>query len=207
MPCQTNPDLKSLIWLSGVTEWHLVSSTWVCPHRSGSESQQCPTRESPPLAEHTDFYLSKQGIFCIAHTFTYWGQSVPLWTPISQSETFGAKNQPTEDFFFLTLSKKSEKRVKECKPNKELKAVNIQFRGWILENHMRLPAVTATGSSCRCHFLSGDFSLFPGGNAQVSRKPHWKASRGRRPDAKESRLESEGPAEEKIDTKLISWWN
>lgn len=105
-------------------------------------------------------------------------------------------------FGMLSKSETCSQGKKEWKNLTEWKAVNVQLRGRILTNHMGLPAVTATGSSCRCRSLRGAAWLFPAGNAQVSRKPHRRGCRGRRPTAKESRLESEGPAEERIDTRL-----
>lgn len=100
---KTNPDSKSLIWLSGVTEWSLVSSAWVCPDWSGSESQQCPTREAPPLAANTDFYTVTWAVrahdtayFAFSHshahthTFTHWWRGVQPRTPTSQSRSIRA---------------------------------------------------------------------------------------------------------------------
>lgn len=260
------PDSKSLIWLSGVTEWCLVSSAWVFPDRSGSESQQCPTREAPPLAANTDFYTVTWAVrahdtayFAFSHSnahtrsHTDGGGCNRRHQPVNQDQ-FGAENQPADQhaqinflsasgliylqwsrvqnsaklvwpsqtqakklivslggakwqqlkhfFGMLSKSETCSQGKKEWKNLTEWKAVNVQLRGRILTNHMGLPAVTATGSSCRCRSLRGAAWLFPAGNAQVSRKPHRRGCRGRRPAAKESRLESEGPAEERIDTRL-----
>lgn len=114
------------------------------------------------------------------------------------------RNDSNWTIFFGMLSKSEtcSQGKKEWKNLTELKAVNVQLRGRILTNHMGLLVVTATGSSCRCRSLRGAAWLFPAGNVQVSRKPHRRGCRGRRPAAKESRLESEGPAEEKIDARL-----
>lgn len=107
----------------------------------------------------------------------------------------------TEQFFWNTVKKWIVQSGKERKDKKN-PTVNVQLRARKLTSHMGPPAVTTTGSSCRCHSLDGAAWLFPGGNAQVSMKPRLRGCRGRRPMAKESQLESEGPAEEKIDIRL-----
>lgn len=232
---KTNPDSKSLIWLSGVTEWSLVSSAWVCPDWSGSESQQCPTREAPPLAANTDFYTVTWAVrahdtayFAFSHSHAHTHVHTLMaggatWFICSKAECKTVQNLCDQvrhkqksllfpwvvrndsnwtNFFWNADNKWNVQSGKERKNLTELKAVNVQLRGRILTNHMVLPAVAATGSSCRCRSLRGAAWLFPAGNAQVSRKPHRRGCRGRRPAAKESRLESEGPAEEKIDARL-----
>lgn len=95
-----NTDSKSLIWLSCVTDWCLVSTAWVCPDWSGSERQQCPAKEVPPLAANTDFYTVTWAVR--AHDTALHSAirmhtlvltlvvGVQLWTPTSQSRSFRA---------------------------------------------------------------------------------------------------------------------